>query len=101
MQEIYQAPVQPELIAQRIEEINREGVPVAASLTPQRGLRYYEVALEAGLDILVIQGTVVSGEHPSAFSEPLDRKEFIPPLGVPAPVGAGAAYRTGLHLMRA
>ena len=37
----------------------------AAALTPQRVSRYYELALEAGLDILVIQGTVVSGEHVS------------------------------------
>ena len=37
----------------------------AASLTPQRVRRYHRVALEAGLDVLVIQGTVVSGEHVS------------------------------------
>src|SRR3954465_5890343 len=36
MQEIYQEPVKPELIAQRIEEIKAEGVVAAASLTPQR-----------------------------------------------------------------
>src|SRR5260370_5789778 len=99
MQEIYQAPVQPELIAQRIEEINREGVPVAASLTPQRVLRYYEVALEAGLDILVIQGTLVSGEHVSSFSEPLDLKELLPPLNVPPLVDGSASYSAGLHLL--
>jgi IMP dehydrogenase len=100
MQDIYQAPVQPELIAQRIKEIKSEGVPAAASLTPQRVLRYYEVALEAGLDILVIQGTVVSGEHVSSVSEPLNLKEFIPTLDVPVLVGGCASYSTGLHLMR-
>ena len=40
----------------------------AASLTPQRVEDYYEVALEAGLDVLVIQGTVVSAEHVSTRS---------------------------------
>src|SRR5206468_4299921 len=60
MQEIYSEPVKEELIAQRIREIKAEGVVCAASLTPQRVSRYYELALEAGLDILVIQGTVVS-----------------------------------------
>ncbi|HEV3228572.1 MAG TPA: GuaB3 family IMP dehydrogenase-related protein [Solirubrobacteraceae bacterium] len=100
MQEIYQAPVQPDLIAQRIREIKQHGVVAAASLTPQRVLRYYEVALEAGLDILVIQGTVVSGEHVSSFSEPLNLKEFIPTLDVPVLVGGCASYSTGLHLMR-
>src|SRR5919206_972656 len=36
MQDIYRAPIQPELVAQRIREIKDHGVVVAASLTPQR-----------------------------------------------------------------
>jgi IMP dehydrogenase len=100
MQEIYQEPVKPELIASRIEEIKSKGVVAAASLTPQRVLLYHEIALEAGLDILVIQGTVVSGEHVSESTEPLNLKEFIPSLDVPAVVGGCASYHTGLHLMR-
>ncbi len=100
MQEIYAEPVKPELIAQRIREIKEQKVVVAASLTPQRVLDYHEIALEAGLDVLVIQGTVVSGEHVSTVSEPLNLKEFIPSLDVPVVVGGCASYHTGLHLMR-
>ncbi len=100
MQEIYMEPVKEELIAQRIREIKAEGVVCAAALTPQRVSRYYEIALDAGLDILVIQGTVVSGEHVSSSTEPLNLKEFIPQLDVPVIVGGCASYHTGLHLMR-
>ena len=100
MQEIYATPVKPELIAQRIREIKEQKVVVAASLTPQKVLAYHEIALEAGLDVLVIQGTVVSGEHVSTVSEPLNLKEFIPSLDVPVVVGGCASYQTGLHLMR-
>src|SRR5579864_545750 len=100
MQEIYREPVKPELIAQRIREIKEQKVVVAASLTPQRVRDHYELALEAGLDVLVIQGTVVSGEHVSTISEPLNLKEFIPSLDVPVVVGGCASYHTGLHLMR-
>ena len=82
MQEIYREPVKPELIAQRIREIKEQKVVVAASLTPQRVLDYHEIAMDAGLDVLVIQGTVVSGEHVSTVSEPLNLKEFIPSLEV-------------------
>ena len=60
MQRIYAEPIKEHLIAQRIREIKEHGVVAAASLTPQRVRKYYESALEAGLDILVIQGTVVS-----------------------------------------
>ncbi len=100
MQAIYAEPVKEELIAQRIREVKSEGVVCAAALTPQRVSRYYELALEAGLDILVIQGTVVSGEHVSLHSEPLNLKEFIPQLDVPVIVGGCASYHTALHLMR-
>src|ERR671914_47772 len=100
MQRIYSEPVKEELIAQRVREIKEEGVVAAASLTPQRVRDYWEVALEAGLDILVIQGTVVSAEHVSKRSEPLNLKEFIRDLPVPVVVGGCASYATGLHLMR-
>jgi len=59
LQEIYSEPVKQELIAQRIGEIKAQGVVAAASLTPQKVERYYELVLDAGLDILVIQGTVI------------------------------------------
>jgi IMP dehydrogenase len=100
MQEVYREPVKPELIAKRVEEIKSAGVVAAGSLTPQRVTDHYEVALEAGLDILVIQGTVISAEHVSQRSEPLNLKEFIAEVPVPVVAGGCASYNTGLHLMR-
>src|ERR687895_703897 len=102
MQRIYREPVKEELIAQRIREIKDQGVVAAASLTPQRVRAWYETALEAGLDILVIQGTVISAEHVSADESrpPLNLKEFIRDVPVPVIVGGCASYSTGLHLMR-
>jgi len=100
MQEVYDRPVQPELIAQRVREIKEQGVVAAGSLTPQKVTSYYEVALEAGLDVLVIQGTVISAEHVSSTSEPLNLKEFIREVPVPVVVGGCASYSTSLHLMR-
>jgi IMP dehydrogenase len=100
MQEIYSEPVKPELIAQRIDEIKSEGAVCAGSLTPQKVGEYHEAALEAGLDILVVQGTVISAEHVSSASEPLNLKEFIASAPVPCVVGGCASYSTGLHLMR-
>ncbi len=102
MQAIYEEPVKPELIKQRIEEIKASGVVTAASLTPQRVRQYHELVLDAGLDVLVIQGTVVSAEHVSQDPDrpPLNLKEFIAALPVPVVVGGCASYHTGLHLMR-
>ncbi len=100
MQRIYSSPIQPELIEQRVREVKDQGVVCAASLTPQRVQSHYEAAVEAGLDILVIQGTVISAEHVSTSVEPLNLKEFIREVPVPVIVGGCASYSTGLHLMR-
>jgi IMP dehydrogenase len=100
MQEIYAEPVKPELIAQRIEEIKALGVVAAASLTPQKVVQWHEIALEAGLDILVIQGTVISAEHVSTQGHVLNLKEFVREVPVPVLLGGCASYSTGLHLMR-
>ena len=72
----------------------------AASLTPQRVREYWQLALDAGLDVLVIQGTVVSAEHVSTVVEPLNLKEFIATMPVPVIVGGCASYQAALHLMR-
>jgi IMP dehydrogenase len=100
MQEIYARPVEPRLIAQRIEEIKGRRVLAVGSLTPQRVREHYEIALAAGLDILVIQGTVVSAEHVSSNGQALNLKEFIASLPIPVIVGGCASYQTALHLMR-
>jgi IMP dehydrogenase len=102
MQRIYGEPIKEELIAQRIREVKEQGVVAAASLTPQRVRKYYETAVEAGLDVLVIQGTVISAEHVSTDESrpPLNLKEFIREVPLPVMVGGCASYSTGLHLMR-
>ena len=92
MQRIYAQPIKEELIAERIRQVKEQGVVAAASLTPQRVRTYYETALEAGLDVLVIQGTVISAEHVSTRSEPLNLKEFIREVPVPVLVGGCASY---------
>jgi IMP dehydrogenase len=100
MQELYREPVKEELIVKRIREIREGGVVSVASLTPQRVARYAPLVLEAELDILVIQGTVVSAEHVSTRTEPLNLKEFIASFEIPVIVGGCASYQTALHLMR-
>ncbi|HSJ93141.1 MAG TPA: GuaB3 family IMP dehydrogenase-related protein [Gaiellaceae bacterium] len=100
MQEIYAKPIDPSLIPKRIAEIKSAGVLAAGALTPQRVRDHYPAAREAGLDILVIQGTVVSAEHVSANGSALNLKEFIASLDIPVIVGGCASYHGALHLMR-
>jgi IMP dehydrogenase len=102
MQEIYAEPINEELIGARIREIKASGVTTCASLTPQRVERYAKHVLDAELDLLVIQGTVVSAEHVSKDEarQPLNLKKFIREFELPVVVGGCASYSTALHLMR-
>ena len=100
MQELYREPIQEELVVRRIREIREGGATAAASLTPQRVRDHAPLVLEAELDLLVIQGTVVSAEHVSTRSAPLNLKEFIARFDIPVVVGGCASYSTALHLMR-
>ena len=100
LQQLYNAPIQAELISARLEEIRDAGVVVAGSLTPQRTQQFYQTVIDAGVDIFVIRGTTVSAEHVSQNQEPLNLKQFIYELDVPVIVGGVAGYTPALHLMR-
>jgi len=101
MQELYKAPIRPELIKERIAEIRAAGVTVAGALSPQRTAEFHKAVIDAGVDIFVIRGTTVSAEHVSKANEPLNLKKFIYELDVPVIVGGSATSQSALHLMRA
>lgn len=100
MQEVYAAPIQPELIRRRIGEIRDAGVTVAGALSPQRTQEFWKDVVDAGVDLFVIRGTTVSAEHVSGRAEPLNLKRFIYELDVPVIVGGASTYTAALHLMR-
>jgi IMP dehydrogenase len=100
LQEIYAEPIRPELIAERVRQMREGGGTVAVRVSPQHTIALAPVILDAGVDILVIQGTLVSAEHVSTTDEPLNLKEFIADLDLPVVVGGCTDYKTALHLMR-
>jgi IMP dehydrogenase len=100
LQEVYAEPIRPDLIAERVRAIREGGVTVAVRVSPQHTLALAPVILDAGVDLLVIQGTLVSAEHVSTTDEPLNLKEFIADLDLPVIVGGCTDYKTALHLMR-
>ena len=100
MQDLYSEPIKPDLITERIAEINNAGVISCASITPQRTEKYAEEILQSELDVLVIQGTVVTAEHVSKTKDPLNLKTFVRDFPIPTIVGGCASYEAALHLMR-
>jgi len=100
MQKLYASPVKEELIARRIEEIKRQGVIVAASVTPNMAEKYGPCAVEAGCNIVVVQSTVTGLEHRSkSGNAQLHLANFCRTIGVPVVVGNCVTYDTAFQLM--
>jgi IMP dehydrogenase len=100
MQQVYGEPMKPDLVTQRIREIKAAGVIAAAAITPQRAEQFMPAIVAAEIDMLVIQGTVVSAEHVSKTRDPLNLKRWVRELDIPVIVGGCASYQAALHLMR-
>jgi IMP dehydrogenase len=99
LQKIYSAPVQDGLIGQRIEEIKSAGVPCAVSTSPARAERRAPIVQEAGADVLVVQGTVLTARHVSKSYKHLNFKELTASLDIPVIAGNCVDYATALELM--
>ncbi|MCV2488463.1 GuaB3 family IMP dehydrogenase-related protein [Geodermatophilus sp. YIM 151500] len=100
LQEVYAEPVKTDLITARVKELRDSGVTSAVRVSPQHTQQLAPAVLAAGVDLLVIQGTIVSAEHVTTSGDALNLKEFIADLDVPVVVGGAADYQTALHLMR-
>lgn len=102
MQEVYAAPIQSELISQRIKEIKKQGGIVAVSFTPAGALKYWKVIAEAAVDLLFVQATVVSTAFVSDESvEKLDLVKLCQEMPMPVVLGNCVTYEVALSLMKA
>src|SRR5579875_2070111 len=99
MQELYRAPVQPRLIRRRIQQIKDGGVVAAVSATPANAAAYGRIAVDAGVDIFVVQATVTAAQHRTRSAAHLDLAAFCRQLPVPVIVGNCVAYSAALELM--
>jgi IMP dehydrogenase len=101
LQRVYAKPVSADLLRTRIAELRAANLRVAVRLSPQHTAELAPHALAEGVDLLVIQGTVISAEHVVRENESgLNLKTFIADLDVPVLVGGVTNYQTALHLMR-
>jgi IMP dehydrogenase len=102
MQELYAAPIKPELIERRIAEIKAGGGIAAVSATPAGAVRFGDVVAKAGADLFFIQATVVSTEFlaPEGI-QPLNLAKFCQEMPMPVVLGNCVTYDITLELMQA
>ena len=104
LQRLHSAPLDPELLGAAVARIREAGVTTAVRVSPLNAQALTPTLVQAGIDLLVIQGTIISAErvakdHDGA-GEPLNLKTFISELDVPVVAGGVLDHRTALHLMR-
>jgi IMP dehydrogenase len=100
LQAAYSVPVDEDLLAEAIGTLRNGGSTVAIRLSPQNAAALAPKAIAAGIEMLIIQGTIVSAEHVQVGGEALNLKSFIADLDVPVIVGGATNYQTATHLMR-
>jgi IMP dehydrogenase len=100
LQKLHAEPLDPELLAATVARIREAGVTTAVRVSPQNARALTPGLVAAGVDLLVIQGTIISAERVASDGEPLNLKTFISELDVPVVAGGVIDHRTALHLMR-
>lgn len=104
LQQLHAAPLDPELLGAAVARISEAGVTTAVRVSPQNAAALTPALVAAGIDLLVIQGTIISAERVAVdrdgAGEPLNLKTFISELDIPVVAGGVIDHRTALHLMR-
>ena len=93
LQKVYSKPTDPELVGKRVIEIKEGGGKAAVSFVPQTAKRHAPLAAEAGADMVVVQGTVITRQHRSKNSPVgLRLSELVDEVDVPVVVGNTVSY---------
>ena len=91
--------MRPELVAKRVEEIKKAGGIAAVSFVPASTKTLAPVAVEAGADMVVVQGTVVTVRHNSRSLEGLVLSKLVKDIKVPVIVGNTVTYDVVKEIM--
>ena len=100
MQKVYSAPIQPNLIGERIKQIKAAGGVAAVSSTPMNTKKFASIAADAGVDVFVVQATVTSARHVSTSEKGLIFDELVQNMrDVPVIVGNTVTFAATKELM--
>jgi len=101
LQRLYHEPIKGHLVESRISEIKKAGQLAAASVTPQAAEGLAPMAIEAGVDVLVIQSTVATARFESSTGRALNLAGFCERSAVPVLAGNCVGYQAAMELFDA
>lgn len=94
LQELH-AALDTGLLGENVARVREAGVTTAVRVSPQHAREVTPTLVAAGVDLLVIHGTIISAEHVSHDGrEPLNLKTFISELDIPVVAGGVHDHRT-------
>ncbi|MGI9162488.1 MAG: GuaB3 family IMP dehydrogenase-related protein [Mycobacterium sp.] len=104
LQQLHAAPINFDLLGEAVARVREAGVTTAVRVSPQNAQALTPTLVAAGIDLLFIQGSIISAERVvqtrDGSGDPLNLKTFISELDVPVVAGGVLDQRTALHLMR-
>src|SRR3984885_4731037 len=71
LQQLHAAPLDPELLGVAVARIREAGVTTAVRVSPQNAQALTPTLLSAGIDLLVVQGSIISAERVASGGGPL------------------------------
>src|SRR6201989_462487 len=99
LQQLHSVPLDTDLRAAPLPGIREAGVTTAVRVSPQNAQALTPALVAAGIDLLVIQGTIISAERVAQDGEPLNLKTFISELDGPVGAGGGIDHSTSLYVL--
>jgi IMP dehydrogenase len=99
IQKAYLQPIKPKLITKRIQELKKAGVLAAVSSIPQKAEEFGKIAMDAGVDVFIVQSTVSTVRHMSTQYKSLELAKFCKDMKAPVIIGNAVTYDVTLELM--
>ncbi|MEW5895230.1 MAG: GuaB3 family IMP dehydrogenase-related protein [Candidatus Omnitrophota bacterium] len=99
LQKLYLPKIKESLIAKRIEEIKKAGVPTVVGCVPQHAEQFSQIAQKAGADCMVVQSQVSSAKHVSTEYKVCDFEKLCSESKMPIAIGNVVTYKMTLELM--
>lgn len=99
IQSIYATPIKEKLVTKRIREIKSKKGTAVVSCIPANAEKFSKLAIDAGVDIFVVQSTVATIKHIAKEYKTLDVTKFVKSTKIPVILGNCVTYEVTLELL--
>jgi IMP dehydrogenase len=100
IQSIYTTPIKEKLISKRVRQIKEKKATAVTSCIPAHAEKFSKLAIDSGVDMFVVQSTVITTKHVAKEYKSLDLFKFCKSTKVPVIIGNCVTYEMTLELIK-